>query len=132
MALLIFLDTSNNFYFHSLLNTFQTFLVIHKHETQFFFFFFLIYLFIYQLEANYQGCEDEKAPSPSSLGYLLGQKKHQVVGASRLVTQWVVVQAIAYPVARQFLLAQRGAFSFPLIGFLFLARHMLIGQLQEA
>ena len=34
---------------------------------------------------------------------------------------------IGYTVARQFLLAQRGAFSFPLIGSLFLARRMLIG-----
>ena len=35
----------------------------------------------------HQGCEDEKAPRPSSLGYLLGQKTQQVVGVSRLVTQ---------------------------------------------
>ena len=35
-------------------------------------------------------CEDEKALSPSSLGYLLGQKKkQQVVGTSGLVTQKV-------------------------------------------
>ena len=34
---------------------------------------------------------------------------------------------IGYTVARQFLLAQLGAFSFPLIGSLFLTRHMLIG-----
>ena len=34
---------------------------------------------------------------------------------------------IGYTVARQFLLAQHGAFNFPLIGSLFLARHMLIG-----
>ena len=34
---------------------------------------------------------------------------------------------IGYTVARHFLLAQRGAFSFPLIGSLFLTRHMLIG-----
>ena len=34
---------------------------------------------------------------------------------------------IGYTVARQFLLARCGAFSLPLIGSLFLARHMLIG-----
>ena len=34
---------------------------------------------------------------------------------------------IGYTVARQFLLAQRGAFSFPLVGSLFLTRRMLIG-----
>ena len=40
---------------------------------------------------------------------------------------------IGYTVARQFLLAQSlWAFSFPLIGSLFLARHMLIGWLQVA
>ena len=58
-----------------------------------------------------------KTPSPSSLWYLLGQKK--AAGSWR--------KQIGYTVARQFLLAQRGAFSFPLIDSLFLARHMLIG-----
>ena len=58
-----------------------------------------------------------KARCPSSLRYLLGQKKAAGTWHKR----------IGYTVARQFLLAQPGAFSFPLIGSLFLARHMLIG-----
>ena len=66
--------------------------------------------------------------SPSSFGYLLGQKKaagswHKWIGYT--AGSWR--KRIGYTVARQFLLAQRGAFSFPLIGPLFLARHMLIG-----
>ena len=46
----------------------------------------------------HQGCEDEKAPSPSSLGYLLGT-----------IISWR--KWIGYAVARQFLLAQ------PFVGF---------------
>ena len=82
----------------------------------------------YWLEPGPRGCEEEKAPSPSSLGYLLGQRKaadswHKQIGYT--AGSWH--KRIGYTVARQFLLAQCGAFSFPLIGSLFLARHMLIG-----
>ena len=79
----------------------------------------------------HQGCEDEKALSPSCLGYLLGKKKKKKTAGSwhkRIgYTAGSWHKQIGYTVARQFLLAQRGAFSFPLIGSLFLARHMLIG-----
>ena len=64
----------------------------------------------------HQGCEEEKAPSPSSLGYLLGQKKQQVVGTSGLVTQRVVgTSGLVTQLQGNFFLAQRGTFSFPLI-----------------
>ena len=75
----------------------------------------------------------QKAPSPSSLRYLLGQKK-----AASSWRKWIGYTAgswhkrIGYIVARLFLLAQRGAFSFPLIGSFSLVWHMLIGWLQEA
>ena len=48
----------------------------------------------------------QRAPSPSSLRYLLGT-----------IISWC--KSIGYTVARQFLLARSGAFSFPLIGSLF-------------
>ena len=58
-----------------------------------------------------------KAPSPSSLRYLLGTiiSWHKWIGYT--VGSWC--KRIGYTVWRQFLLAQRGAFSFPLIGSLF-------------
>ena len=80
-----------------------------------------------------------KAPSPSSLRYLLGTiiswrkwigytvgswRKWigYTVGSWRKWIGYTVgswCKRIGYTVARQFLLAQRGAFSFPLIGSLF-------------
>ena len=72
----------------------------------------------------HQGCEDEKAPRPSSLGYLLGKKKKEEK-KEKTAGSWR--KRIGYTAARQFLLAQHGAFSFPLIGSLFLARHILTG-----
>ena len=58
-----------------------------------------------------------KALSPSSLRYLLGTiiSWHKWIGYT--VGSWH--KQIGYTIARQFLLAQRGAFSFPLIGSLF-------------
>ena len=60
-----------------------------------------------------------KGPEPQFFRIFIRskKKKQQVVGTSGLVTQ----------LQGNFLLAQRGAFSFPLIGSLFLARYMLIG-----
>ena len=69
-----------------------------------------------------------KRPWAPVLRYLLGQKKAAGSWCKRIgctVGSWR--KRIGYTVARQFLLAQREAFSFPLIGSLFLARHMLIG-----
>ena len=66
-----------------------------------------------------------KAPSPSSLRYLLGTIISWRKWIGYTVGSWP--KRIGYTVARQFLLVQPGAFSFPLVGSLFLTGHMLIG-----